>query len=594
MQLTPGPRLRPASHRDANHGIVLLALVLLATPLWAANFSGTIIAPASGASSTVTWNGGPISGTYGVGGVATIQCTTVTCDTYTLTVNVPSSFYSSNPNYALTVGINWASNLNDLDVYVSDANGNVVCSSAQGLTNSELADCGQLPSGVYTVSVEASAAVNTSYAGTISLAPEPATPSGRARYRSGSFVFSPPQTMPGPADAAAGLQDIEPRLAVDPVGNIYGAAIQGVPAGTDTWKSMDGGNTWAYLGQPDGAQAAAAMGARGVGAGGGDEDIAIGSTGIVNVTSLWLGSATESVSTDGGSTWLPNPLSTDIPGDDRQWIAMDGPSVVYLSYKQLGAALSGTESIIALKSTDGGVTFTQVGTVTTPEVGVQPGDQGNVTVDPNNHAVYTVFIGSQSNQVYLAKSTDGGQTWMLKLVFQAATGSLANVFPIVAVDSASNVYVAYSDGTNVHLTASQDGGMTWTLPVRVNNGAGSKTALAPWIVTGSAGKVNVTWWGTSSNSNMDPNAQWQVFMAQSQNALAKVPTFSQSAATGVMHVGAICVNGTGCASGTRNLAEYFAPTVYTDGMELILYSDDHNNPSPLAIFTRQIGGPTIK
>jgi hypothetical protein len=570
-------------------------VAFLAIPAFSTTFTGSLNAPAAGGSSTLSWNGGPISGTYGVGGVATIQCTSVTCDTYSLTVNVPATFYSSNPNYSITVGVNWGSNLNDLDVYISDASGNVVCSSAQGLTSSELADCGQLASGVYTVSVEASAAVNTSYSGTIQLAPESAVPSGRARYAPGSFKFSTPITMPGPAPLVAGQQDIEPRLSVDMLGNIYGAAIQGIPAGTDTWKSYDGGKTWQYLGQPDGAQAAAALGLRGVGLGGGDEDIAIGSSGVVNVTSLWLGSATESVSNTGGATWTENPLATDVPGDDRQWIASDGPNIVYLTYKQLGAALSGTESILALKSTDAGLTFTQVGVVTTPESGVQPGDQGNITVDPNNHAVYTVFIGSNSNEVYLAKSVDGGQTWVLKLVFQDHAGAnLANVFPNVAVDSASNVYVAYSDGTNIHLTVSRDGGTTFSAPVRVNNGATSKTALAPWIVAGSAGKVNITWWGTSSSSNMDLNAQWQVFMAQSLNALNSVPTFSQAAATPVMHVGAICVNGTGCASGTRNLAEYFAPTSFIEGSELILYSDDHNNASPLGTFVRQVSGPKIK
>jgi hypothetical protein len=576
-----------------------LLLVLLSTLFtgftFGATFNGTLNAPASGSTSKLSWNGGPISGTYGVGGVETIQCTSVTCDTYTLTVNVPSTFYSSNPNYSITVGVNWASNLNDLDVYVSDASGNVVCSSAQGLTNSEFADCGQLASGVYTVSVEASAAVNTTYSGEIALGPEPTVASGRARYRTGSFTFSTPMTMPGDNNPVLGQQDIEPRLSVDLLGNIYGAAIQGIPAGTDVWKSYDGGKTFTYLGQPDGAQAAAALGASGLGIGGGDEDIAIGTSGIVNVTSLWIGSATESVSPNGGSTWVSNPVATDIPADDRQWIASDGQSTVYLTYKQLGAALSGTDAIVALKSTDGGVTFAQPTLVTTPASGVQPGDQGNILVDPNNHAVYTVFTSSTGNQVYLAKSVDGGQTWVLKLVFQASAGAnLANVFPNVAVDSASDVYVAYSDGTNIHLTASKDGGTTWTAPVRVNNGANSKTSLAPWIVAGSAGKINVTWWGTAAASNMDANANWQVFMAQSLNATANIPTFSQAAATPVMHVGPICVNGTGCASGTRNLAEYFAPTSYTDGSELILYSDDHNNASPLGTFTRQISGPKIK
>jgi len=57
-----------------------------------------------------------------------------------------------------------------------------------------------------------------------------------------------------------------------------------VPAGTDIWKSSDGGVSFTYLGQPDGAQAASAMAGRAPGAGGGDEDLAIASTGRINVS----------------------------------------------------------------------------------------------------------------------------------------------------------------------------------------------------------------------------------------------------------------------------------------------------------------------
>ena len=77
----------------------------------------------------------------------------------------------------------------------------------------------------------------------------------------------------------------------DAVGNLYVAAIQGVPAGTDMWKSIDGGNTFTYIGEPDGTQAAAALGGgTGVGIGGGDEDLGVGSNGNLYLASLWLGS----------------------------------------------------------------------------------------------------------------------------------------------------------------------------------------------------------------------------------------------------------------------------------------------------------------
>ncbi|HWC15642.1 MAG TPA: hypothetical protein VG498_01440, partial [Terriglobales bacterium] len=269
----------------------------IALPLAAATPSGgTLNAPASAdQSSSVTWNGGPYTGATADPSL----CTTVTCDSYTLNVNVPATFYSSNPNYSIQVGINWGSSTNDFDLYVHDSSGNVVCSSGQGNTNFELADCGQLASGTYTVQVVAFTTVSATYNGNATLGPEPANPVGKARYKSGSFTWTNPILLPGPNDTVFGTQDIEPRVRADAVGNIYAAAIQGIPAGTDAWKSMDGGKTWSYLGEPDGAQAASAQ-ARGGGLGGGDEDLAIGTSGLVYVNSLWLGSDTQSTSFNGG------------------------------------------------------------------------------------------------------------------------------------------------------------------------------------------------------------------------------------------------------------------------------------------------------
>ena len=551
--------------------------------------TGTLTAPASGQSSAVAWSGGPYTGATADPSV----CTSATCDTYLLTVNVPGTFYAANPNYAVQVGINWASSTSDFDLNVYDSGGNQVCSSGQGNTNFEAADCGQLASGTYTVQVVAFATVNSGYSGAATLGPEPTSPTGKARYKAGKFAFSQPLTLPGPPDLLFSVSGVEPRVKTDALGNIYAAAIQGIPAGTDVWKSMDGGKSFAYLGQPDGAQAAAAI-ARGIGIGGGDEDLAVGSSGNVYVNSLWLGSATQSSSFDGGTTWAVNPFSSDVPLIDRQWIASQGDRVLYLTYKQLGVLLVGTESVFVAKSFDGGLTWPQIVEVTTPSLGVQPGDQGNIEVDPSNGYVYTVFFGDGGNSIYLARSTDGGLTFSLKLVYQAARGtSLVNVFPSLAIDQGGNLYIVYSNSHSAFLTSSMDHGATWTVPVRLSNGSGSKSTIGPWVTAGAPGKIDVTWWGTSAASNNDNSAQWKVYFAQSQNALATIPTFAQTAVTEVMHQGAICTNGTGCASGTRNLAEYFAPGLYLDGSELIVYSDDFNNASPVATFTRQISGATV-
>jgi hypothetical protein len=584
-------------------GLVLLALALVVSPLFAATpSSGTLAAPASGQTSSVSFSGGPFTGAT----ATPAACTTVTCDTFSLTVNVDPTFYSANPNYAVHVKINWASSTNDFDLNVNDTSGNTVCSSGQGQTNFEDADCGQLPSGAYTVQVVGFTVVNATYTGAATLAPEPALGTGNARYKKSNLSFSAPQELQRPIDLAntggtgAALdQDVEPRIVHDVLGNYYVAAIQGVPGGIDIWKSADGGNSFSYLGQPDGLQIGSALGADGVGLGGGDEDLAVSPSGVVYASSLWLGSATQSTSFTGGTTWVSNPYSTDFPLVDRQWIAPHGNSELYLTTKQLGALEDGTVTLFVAKSFDNGLTWTQVAPVTTPEVGVQPGDQGNITVDQNNGNVYTVFIDQHGNIVWLARSSDGGNTWILKQVFSAPTGTnLANIFPVVAVDSSSNVYVVFCNGTNVFLTASTDQGGTWTTPVRVNNGAASKTAMGPWVTAGSAGRVNIVFWGTSDGNANDTAAQWQVFNAQSLNATAAIPTIAQVAATGIMHVGPICNQGLNCAAGTRNLAEYFAPDTGLNGEALIVYPDDKNSSSPSGaartFFVKQTGGSTLQ
>jgi hypothetical protein len=589
--------------QDKRFGLLLLTLLLTVSSAFAATpTGGTLNAPAAGQTTSVVFSGGPFTGAT----ATPAACSSLTCDTFTLTVNVPATFYTANPTYAVHVRVDWASNTNDFDLNVNDAAGNTVCNSGQGQTTFEDADCGQLASGTYTVQVVGFTVVNATYNGTATVAPEPALGTGSARYKKSNLTFSAPLELQRPIDllnnggtGVSSDQDVEPRIVHDVLGNYYVAAIQGVPGGIDVWKSSNGGGNFSYLGQPDGVQIGATLGADGVGLGGGDEDIAVSPSGIVYASSLWLGSATQSTSFNGGTTWVSNPFSSDLPLVDRQWIAPHGNKELYLTTKQLGADLNGTVTLYVAKSFDNGVTWPQVTPVTTPEVGVQPGDQGNITVDQNNGNVYTVFIDSHDNIVWLARSSDGGKTWMLKQVFSAPAGTnLANIFPTVAVDSASNVFVVFCNGTNVFLTASKDQGASWTAPVRVNNGAASKTAMGPWVTAGGPGRVNIAFWGTSNSDANSTTAQWQVFNAQSRNATDAIPTITQVAATPIMHVGPICNQGLNCASGTRNLAEYFAPDIGLNGEALIVYPDDKNSSSPTGaartFFVKQTGGNTLQ
>jgi len=586
------------SRLSRNILLLVSALLTATAPAFSATpASGTL----AGATTPVNWSGGPFTAVA----TDTSSCTTLNCDTFYLSVNTPIKFFTSNPIDEVQIRITWQGASNEFDLYLFDPSGNLLGSSVQAFETYEEIDAGPLTNGTYKLVIVASQTVNVSYSGTAQIAADPTVANGKARYQPGKMIFGTPFELPRPNDpensgtTLVADQDVEPRVVHDSLGNLYVAAIQGVPGGVDVWKSYDTGKTFTYLGQPDGTQVVATTGTTtGVGLGGGDEDLAVGTSGNVYMNSLWLGSTTQASSFDGGNVWAVNPLSSDIPGDDRQWIASYGNNVLYLTYKQLGADLQGTVSIVVVKSSDGGITFPQITQVTTPVAGVQPGDQGNIVVDPRNGNVYNVFFDQTSTQVYLARSTDGGVTFSLKLVYQGpADTSLAHVFPAIAVDDGGNLHVVFSDGVNTYLTASSDQGATWSYAVRVNNGASTRTAIQPWVIAGDPGKVDVTWLGSSATNFMDTSAQWQVFVAQSQNDFATVPTFAQSTVTGVVHVGPVCVNGLGCASGTRTLAEYWAPDVFLDGNALIVYPDDKNSGLPSGDartwFIRQTAGPTI-
>src|SRR5437899_2834194 len=176
-------------------------------------------------------------------------------------------------------------------------------------------------------------------------------------YTTGNFTFGSTQQLL-PSNPVLGFQDVEPEIKVDNFGNIYITAIEGVPAGVDLWKSTDGGTTFAYLGQPDGAQCPAGQTCTNdAGVGGGDDSIDVSTGGYLYISSLWLGNVTMSMSMDGGTggvdpgqKWEVNPAAAGVPVDDRQWIEAYGPQTVYMSYRQS----TGSIVILVANSTDEG------------------------------------------------------------------------------------------------------------------------------------------------------------------------------------------------------------------------------------------------
>src|SRR5206468_9384239 len=142
--------------------------------------SGTL----SPTSPKVAWTGGPFTAVTADPSL----CTPLTCDNFALTVSVLPSFYAANPTLEVRVHVSWDTlfdDVNDFDVYVYDAGGNLVNSGTQGNTKFEDVDLGQLTSGAFQIQVVAFATVNATYSGAVTLGPPPPDQTRGAKYKQG-------------------------------------------------------------------------------------------------------------------------------------------------------------------------------------------------------------------------------------------------------------------------------------------------------------------------------------------------------------------------------------------------------------------------
>ena len=456
-----------------------------------------------------------------------------------------------------------------------------------------------------------------------------------APMASGAATFGSPFQLNNPTHPFVfGVQDVEPSVRVDTLGNVFPGAIRGVPAGVDVWRVFAPYDSahYEYLGQPDGPTLPGVGPGQdtdpGIGLGGGDIDLATScGTNTLNVSSLALATTNNFRSTDQGHTFTATaPSSANYTGVDRQWYDNDGQQTIYQSVHDVAAG----NAIVITRSTDDGVTWAPVpGQVINP---AQPdayaaalplnNKLGNIVVDQHRHYLYQVYSagatpqdnvnGNALHAVWMAVSTDQGLTWADHLIYADPSTSMRtdNVFPAVAVDDAGNVYAVWSlldsnDATKhpgTFFSYSTNFGSTWSAPVKVNAGS-QKTTLFPWIDAAGDGGVDIVYYGTTANVNDTP-AVWNVFMAQSLKGHAATPKFTNTQITGLgasnppIHEGNISTGGlqpTGTAD--RSLADLFQVAIDYHGLANISWTSDwYDRADPgntfdgLAWFTHQTKG----
>jgi hypothetical protein len=576
------------------------------------------------------------------------------CDVYTLTINVTNAFRAANPNFRVNIQFSWTGNTNEFDMY-DYFGGNPVATSTNGFVTSQLTRLEHPANGTYTIYSSLSLGVpGTSYRGTITLQPKPPAvetvaatyavdPDGK--FGPQMFQFTSDMQLVATPPAGASTQDIEPGIVIDPFGNIYVSAIEGVPAGSDFWRSTDFGNSFTYLGQPDDSL------------GGGDEDLSLGfpfaadpvlgdSTGRVYYSSLNLADIDLQTSYNKGNTFLPGDSPAKVV--DRMWLAGAGTERDYMVTVQLGADLNGTDSLIVTQSDDGGVTYPKGSLISqailegTPETGFHsnivafPGHVGGAT--PNS-SIYTTFTSADAVDLYVAScpapcdlpllpqsGPPAKLSFTSTLAFTAPPGTtVGNVFTPIAVGDDGSLYVAFStqqldangnqNGENVYVIWSRNGGATWSKALQVNNPGDPNvaTGMLPWITAGAKGLIALQWYGTNvvgdpNNQTIFANAKWKMFYAMI-NTIGK-PTVQYVVGSGlsngtpdqmagVVHYGSICTQGTNCdiamPAGNRELAEYAELTNDLFGSaHLTISEDDVSTGSALTWYTKQVAGPSLR
>jgi hypothetical protein len=350
--------------------------------------------------------------------------------------------------------------------------------------------------------------------------------------------------------------------------------------------------------------------------GSGDADVDLGSTGTLHATSLIIlfNPTFKSLQLGVSAIACPNGTSPsfdistcskkviDTTGADRQWITSDGRRV-WISYHDSAAS-----SLIHVQRSDNdGYTWKKVASPIVGQDGITANStfnniQGPIVADPFTHNVYDIYAAGETgflkgrtftpNHIYVSRSTDGGKSWTASLVYQIAPGlSFANIFPALAVDPTNGkLYTAFSDGKQVFFSSSNDQGVHWSSAVAVS-AAPATTAIFPWVAAYN-GTVDVVYYATSAASKDDPNAIWNVYMAQTTNDGA---SFTQSqVSNSPNHFGEVCTEGSACDPSSRTLLDLFEVSINPqNGRAAIIYTDDtkttdpDGNPLPQIVLAQQ-------
>jgi BNR repeat-like domain len=229
-------------------------------------------------------------------------------------------------------------------------------------------------------------------------------------------------------------------------------------------------------------------------------------------------------SVDFGQTWTTVVANSTNAGTDKDILAVRGNDV-YVAYDH-------TQTVWCSSSHDGGLTWTSVKVNANAQFGWSL--TGGGTVDPAGN-VYFSWEGYTQNggakgpvNLYVTKSTDGGQTWTPTLLdvsgappnCSAYSCGWAFLGPGMAMtsDAAGQLYALWNSGAvdfgpeRIYFSTSADQGATWSSKQDVSLAATGVDHAFPSLTAGAAGDIRIAW----MDQRNEPD--WNVYYRHSTNA----------------------------------------------------------------------------
>ncbi|MFL6095587.1 MAG: hypothetical protein ACJ71Y_09075, partial [Blastococcus sp.] len=404
----------------------LAAAVLLtpaALPADAANpSSGTVTDSAT----SVTWSAGPFATPNPTNAAGDPICNAATeCDDYALHVSTPPGYGGG---HQLAISVQWANTAADFDLYVLNAAGQVIGSSASS-ADPELV---LLPpdSGDYTVRVVPYLPLGESFTGKAELTSTPVNPAPATIAAPAYATYTAPESLPDAHNAG------EPSIGVNPATGavMYQSYLSTYKVGFDAANAA----TWAD-------RSAKVTNGCPLGSTESLDPILFTDqqTGRTFESQLAGKTALTCYTDDDGQTWNPTTGSGINSGVDHQTIGGgrfsdnafagpigDYPNAVYYCSQDIADALCAT-------SLDGGRSYGPA--VPVYDLTQCGGLHGHVKVDPSSGIVYLPNKGCGAGQA-VAVSEDSGLTWDVRPVTGSTPGDSD---PSVGIGSNGTVYFGY-------------------------------------------------------------------------------------------------------------------------------------------------------